>query len=310
VNRRQQQPHDARAALAQRREATAGGAASERSDVEKDARRQLDAMTAEFQAAMPRGREAVQLVRDAKTALSRNPDLALVDRDSLLGAFMTCAQLALRPNVPALGEAYVLPFWDRDKGHKVAQLVIGYQGLINLGMRTPVMRSIIARTVLDEDEFDVDYGVDERLVHRPAMFRKDYIEDPMHEPAAVAYYTIWRTTNGGYGYWVMSRAQVERHRQKHSKSPNSPAWRNHFDAMGRKTTIRQGAPYFPKSAELEVALQVDEGVRLNWSPDAKAEDVSQHIDGDWSEGPSGEQADAGERPPVGDWPSVATPPPS
>ena len=87
---------------------------------------QIQSMEKQFALAMPKGMEAQQLVRDALTCLRQTPDLALCTPASVLGSLMTCAQLGLRPGV--LGHAYLLPFYDKRAGGKVAQLVVGYQG--------------------------------------------------------------------------------------------------------------------------------------------------------------------------------------
>src|SRR5690606_34476319 len=146
---------DAKSALALRKEN--GGVA--KNNLADDIRR----METEFQAAMPKGKEAAQLIRDAITALRTTKNLDKCDSKSVLGSLMTCAQLGLRPGV--LGHAWVMPFWSsKDRCHH-AQLIIGYQGMIELAHRSPAVASIIARQVHERDTFDVDYGVADTLVH-------------------------------------------------------------------------------------------------------------------------------------------------
>lgn len=316
MNRRAPQP-DAGAALAQRREngSTDQGTTSLRQWIEKTA--------PEFQRAMPRGREADQLVRDAITCLRSVDKLVQCDRDSVLGALMTCAQLGLRPQV--LGQAYILPFFNRrandGRGGFNAQLIVGYQGLIDLAMRSGLIDSIVARTVYEDDVFEVDYGLDSRLVHRPAMFRDGYVEDPDRDPQARAYYAIVRYKGGGSAFWVMSKAQATRHARRYTKQKTrdgdlSGVWRDNFDEMAMKTCVRLLAKFMPKSVEfaaLTRGLQVDEGVRLNYSPNADAAEVTRpvreyDIDGE-AEPVSGPPAPAAteEPPPVEDWPAVTQP---
>lgn len=306
---RRQQP-DARAALAQRREN--GDATPAKADI----RSRIEKLTPEFQRAMPRGREAAQLVRDALTCLRTVRDLDKCSSDSILGALMTCAQLGLRPGV--LGQAYVLPFWDGRNGGHQATFVAGYQGLIDLAMRSDRVDSIIARTVYDDDVFDVDYGLDARLIHKPAMFRDGYIEDPTRDPGARAYYAVVKYKGGGSTFWCMSKAQVTRHAKRYSKQKDHEGnlrgpWKNEFDSMACKTTIRLLSKFMPKSPEfaaLLTGLQVDEGVRLNYSPDAQPDEVTQqsddYIDGEFAEPPV-EPPHDDTPPPVEDWPPVAEP---
>jgi recombination protein RecT len=125
---------------------------------------QIQAMEKQFALAMPKGMEAQQLVRDALTCLRQTPDLAQCTPASVLGSLMSCAQLGLRPGV--LGHAYLLPFYDKRAGGKVAQLVVGYQGLVELAHRSGQIQSLIARTVYENDEFEVDYGLEDKIVHK------------------------------------------------------------------------------------------------------------------------------------------------
>lgn len=309
---RQRQQPDARTALAQRREN--GDAGQPKTDI----RGRIEKLTPEFQRAMPRGREAAQLVRDALTCLRTTRDLDKCGSESILGALMTCAQLGLRPGV--LGQAYVLPFWDRNandgRGGHNATLVVGYQGLVDLALRSGRLDDLIARTVYADDVFDVDYGLDARLIHKPAMFRDGYYENPDQDPAARAYYAVVRYRGGGSAFWAMSRVQVERHAKRYSKQKTREGalkgpWRDEFDGMAMKTCIRQLAKFMPKSPEFAALLQgiqVDEGVRLNYSPDATPEEttrpVEDYIDGEVAEPPASEPV-GDEPPPMEEWPEVA-----
>ena len=130
-------------------------------------RTSIQNMEHQFALAMPKGVEAAQLVRDALTSIQRNPKLAECDRFTVLGGLMTCAQLGLRPGV--LGHAWLLPFWNAKNRRFEAQLVIGYQGYAELANRSGQIKSMIARTVYSNDHFSIEYGLDDKLVHRPAM---------------------------------------------------------------------------------------------------------------------------------------------
>lgn len=266
-------PVDAKSALATRREN--GGAA------ENPLFNQIRNMRDEFQLAMPRGAEAVQLVRDALTALRMTKNLAKCDTTSVLGSLMTCAQLGLRPGV--LGHAWLLPFWtskhhqgDDGKwigGYK-AQLVIGYQGMIELAHRSGKISSLIARTVYAGDDFSVDYGVADTLVHKPNLTGE------RGEP--IAYYAIVKFTTGGYSFFVMSHRDMERYRDRHAtaKDRNGKVfgpWVEHFEGMAHKTCVRQLSKYMPKSTELAQALEVDEGFRVDASRLVDPAEVTEHV---------------------------------
>ena len=233
---------------------------------------QIRAMESQFQMAMPRGAEAAQLVRDAITAIRQTPQLAECDAPSVLGSLMTCAQLGLRPGV--LGHAYLLPFWDSKAGHRRAQLVIGYQGLVELAHRSGQIKSLIARTVYKNDLFEVDYGLDDRLVHKPTM------TGPKGNP--IAYYAVAKFNSGGHAFYVMSHYEMEEYRDNHATAKTRDGrvvgpWRDHFEGMAHKTTVRQLAKWMPKSTDLGRAIEVDNSVRVDLTP--AAVDYPEHVDG-------------------------------
>jgi recombination protein RecT len=301
-NGRATQP-DARAALATRREN--GGAAH------NDLASTIRGMEAQFQLAMPRGAEATQLVRDALTALRTNPKLGECEQASVLGSLMTCAQLGLRPGV--LGHAWLLPFWDKKARIHKSQLVIGYQGLIELAHRSGQIKSLIARTVYANDEFDVDYGIADTLVHKPALF------GDRGEP--IAYYAVAKFVSGGYAFMVITHTEMLAYRDRHATARTREGkvfgpWVDHFEGMAHKTCVRQLAKYMPKSTELAVAIAADEGVRIDLTPTTGPEEATEHpvYEGEVVDPTSGPPAPSEvsdglpvEDPPADEWPQVAQP---
>lgn len=236
-----------------------------------------------FAQAAPRGMEARQIVRDVMTALSTTPKLAECDQRSVLGAAMTAAQLGLRVGV--LGHSWILPFWDNrfewvdDSGRKRvggfrAQLIIGYKGLVSLAHRSNMVASLSARTVFAKDHFDVEYGLNERLTHKPATGDRG-------EP--VGYYAVVRLTNGGSTFWHMTHAEVEHHRDRYAMAKKKDGtivgpWRDNFEAMAHKTCVRGLAKFMPQNTDLATALAVDDTVRMDIDPTADAVHVSHHIE--------------------------------
>lgn len=227
-----------------------------------DLKAQIKSMETQFQLAMPRGVEAAQLVRDAMTVLSANPKLAECEPKSVLGALMTCAQLGLRPGV--LGQAWVIPF--KGKG----QLVIGYQGLMALAHRSGDIASTRAQIVYERDHFDYEYGLDDRLVHKP--FRGG------DRGPAVAYYCVVKTKAGGVLWDVLERADAEAHRDKFAMARSGGKiigpWVDHFDAMALKTVIMRVLKLAPRSTELVQAMRVDDSVRVDLTPTTDPTEVS------------------------------------
>ncbi|MET8430060.1 recombination protein RecT [Nocardia sp. NPDC004860] len=238
--------------------------ATQNTPVKKDdLRSNIEKMEQQFAMAMPRGMEAAQLVRDAITCLKQNPKLAQCEQMSVLGSLMTCAQLGLRPGV--LGHAWLLPFWDgKSRGYK-AQLVVGYQGLVELAHRSGKVSSLIARTVYSNDVFDVDYGLEDRLVHKPNLKGS--------RGEIVAFYAIAKFTTGGHAFLVMTYDEMIEYRQENATAKTKEGkvfgpWIDNFEGMAHKTCVRQLAKWMPKSTDLARAIEHDEAVRIDLSPDA------------------------------------------
>lgn len=234
---------------------------------------QLERMLPEFEAAMPRGREATQLVRDAMTCLRTIKNLDRCDPESFLGALMTCAQLDLRPGVASLGHAWPLPYWDNARKGYRAQLIVGYKGYIELGYRSGRLAGIASRVVREGEEFSIEYREDgDRLVHKPSY------RGLRGEP--VCFYSVARVVNGGYSLTdPMSVEEMQQHRDAHAPRDRYGKivgpWTDNFVPMGRKTMILRNFALLPKSAEMVTAMQADNGIRVDLTPTADAGEVTE-----------------------------------
>lgn len=222
----------------------------------------IDRMQREFEMAQPKGMEAVQLIRDAQTCIRMTPKLAECDHASVLGSLMTCAQLGLRPGV--LGQAYLLPLWNGRNRRMEAQLILGYQGLLELVHRSDRITMIAARRVYENDEFRLDYGLEEdTLIHRPP------VEGPRGR--VVKWYAIARFKGGGYAITdPMTRQEMEEHRDRYAMAKKKDGtivgpWVTQFEEMADKTILRQLVKTLPKSPELVRAITHDGAVRQDYS---------------------------------------------
>lgn len=263
-------------------------------------RTSIQNMEHQFALAMPKGVEAAQLVRDALTSIQRNPKLAECDRFTVLGGLMTCAQLGLRPGV--LGHAWLLPFWNAKNRRFEAQLVIGYQGYAELANRSGQIKSMIARTVYSNDHFSIEYGLDDKLVHRPAMTEDRGIP--------IGYYAIVKTVSGGYAFEYMTQIEVEKHRDKFAMAKTKQGqvvgpWRDNFEQMAQKTVFLRLKRWMPKSTDLVNAIEADNSVRVDLEPASDLVHVSEPVyaetvDYETGEVTGGDDGIPTEEPPVED----------
>lgn len=231
---------------------------------------QIRSMENQFALAMPKGLEAAQLVRDALTSLRQTPKLAECTPQSVLGSLMSCAQLGLRPGV--LGHAWILPYWDKKSRTNVAQLIVGYKGVVELAYRSDKIASIVGRTVYEGDTFDVEYGLDDKLIHKPALTGER--KNP------IAHYAMVKLANGGASFWVMTEDEMQAWRRRYAPTNREGQtvgpWVSDYEAMARKTCLLRLAAWLPKSTELAYAIEVDNGVRTNVDPSASISDVTYH----------------------------------
>lgn len=221
---------------------------------------------AEIAKALPNALSPERFTRILLTAINSQPNLMRCDALSLLAAGMQCAALGMEPNTP-LQHCWLLPFENRREERFDVQFVLGYQGMIELALRSPQVLSVAAKPVYANDVFEYDEGVADLLIHKRDI---DGEKGPIR-----CYYALAHLIDGGH-YWRINRLdEIEEHRQM-SKSPNSPAWRDHPLPMALKTCVRIAWPYIPKSAEAAAALHADESVGRydQWfDPDGKAIDT-------------------------------------
>ena len=214
-------------------------------------------MKGEIAKALPSVITPERFTRIVTSAISTTPQLANTTPQSFLGAMMTAAQLGLEPNTP-LGQAYLLPY--KNKGVLECQFQLGYKGLIDLAYRSGQVTIIQAHEVRENDTFEYSFGLEPSLRHIPA--RSDRGE-------VICYYAMFRTRDGGFGFEVMSREDVEAHARRYSKSYSSgfSPWTTNFDEMAKKTVLKKCLKYAPLKSDFVRAVTSDETIKTEIAPD-------------------------------------------
>ena len=188
--------------------------------------------------------KAMRFMSAVVYSVRKTPKLMLCERESLLEAFMTCAEYQLYPS-QASGEAYVIPYADK------AQFQLGYQGIITLLYRAGV-QAIRSQIVYEKDAFNYQEGLETLLEHKPFM------NGDRGKPIAV--YAI-AVVNGISIFKVMTESDVMKFKQfSKSKDTKFTPWNPENDpglAMWAKTCIKQLAKTLPKNDELVEAFEKD-----------------------------------------------------
>lgn len=209
----------------------------------------IQAMEPQIRKALPSVITPERFTRMVLTALSSTPKLQTCTPQSFLGAMMQAAQLGVEPNTP-LGQAYLIPYGN------VCQFQLGYKGLIDLAYRSGEVSSIQSHEVHEGDEFSFEYGLEPKLKHIPAQKDRGNV---------IMYYAVLKLKNGGVGFEVMSREDVEKFAMKKSKAYRSGPWQTDFDEMAKKTVLKKVLKYAPLKTEFARAVATDETVKSTLS---------------------------------------------
>jgi recombinase, phage RecT family len=224
----------------------------------KNMKQWIKMMEPQIAKALPSVITAERFTRMALTAISTNPKLANCTPQSFMGALMNAAQLGLEPNTP-LGQAYLIPFKNGKTGNLETQFQIGYKGLIDLAHRSGEFQRIEAKAVYEKDEFSYEFGLNADLVHKP------YIGEDRGK--VIFYYGIFRLVNGGFGFEIMSVADVEAHAKKFSQSFNNGPWKTNFDEMAKKTVLKKVLKYAPIRADFARQITEDNSIKTDIKSD-------------------------------------------
>ncbi len=194
--------------------------------------------------ALPKVMTPERFSRMVLTALTKTPKLADCTPQSFIGSMLTAAQLGLEPNTP-LGQAYLIPY-----GNK-CEFQIGYKGLLELAHRSGEIKTLEARCVYENDEFNIEYGLNPNLIHKPCFKDKGEL---------IGVYAVYHLNNGGYAFEFMNKTEIEEHRNQYSKAYKraDSAWSTDFEAMAKKTVIKRLLKYAPLKTEFVRAVVEDE----------------------------------------------------
>jgi recombination protein RecT len=243
----------------------------------------LEKFKGEIVRALPKHLSGDRMCRIALTEFRKNPKLAACDPKSVFAAVIQASQLGLE--VGLMGEASLVPFGSE------CQLIPGYVGLMKLAMNTGKITDIYAHSVRENDSFEIVYGLERTMRHKPLMDRSFPADDSIRGEI-VGYYAVAVFADGKKTFQAMSNSDVLKIRDSSKgykaskKFGKVSTWDEHPEAMGIKTVIRRLCKYLPKSPELASALEldnitdttghqritVDDAVNNTWTPDYAVDD--------------------------------------
>ena len=152
----------------------------------------------------------------------------------------------------------MIPF--QNKGVLECQFQLGYKGLINLAYRNDQLQTIQAQCVYANDQFEYELGLEPKLNHKPCIGERGEL---------VAVYALFKLQNGGYGFEVMSKNDIDEHAKKYSKAVNSSysPWKTAYSEMSMKTVVKKVLRFAPLKTDFLRAIASDETVKTELSVD-------------------------------------------
>lgn len=178
--------------------------------------------------------------KSALSVYSLDASLQECEPTTFISAMLECARLDLEPN-NILGQAYLVPLCV-DGVNKV-EFQIGYKGMIELAYRSGKVKNLYANEVRVNDEFYIDYGLEHKLIHKP------FLGGDRGE--VIGYYAVYKMDNMGDSFTFMTRDEILNHSKKYSRSLGNNLWETEFDAMAKKTVLKQLLKYAPLSIEVQ-----------------------------------------------------------
>lgn len=191
--------------------------------------------------------------------ISKNSQLKKATLESNLQAVMNVAQIGLSLN-PTLKQAYLVPRTANKNGQWVVEthLEPSYQGLCKLVTDTGSAKSISAHLVYDGDIFEPSLGTDVQIKHIPKFESKDlkfaYMVAILSDDSKMVEIM---TKNDLYEI----RERSESYKAYKSGRLKSCVWISDEGEMCRKTVLRRGIKYLPKTDlwdKLGEAVSLDE----------------------------------------------------
>ncbi len=192
-------------------------------------------------ATLPSHLNDARFLESAARCCIDNPGLLDCTRVSLFMSIAEAASMGLELG-ESLGLAYLVPF--KNRGVSEATLVPGWKGIKELAYRSEKLAVFDWCVVRPNDEFDFEKGTEQFLKHKPASGQS---EDWTHV------WAMGETVYGGKRFEVMTRSEVESHRNKFSKGwkRQGSAWLSNPEAMALKTVALRCLRLLPMSAEAQ-----------------------------------------------------------
>lgn len=222
-------------------------------------------------------KDSQRFISSVVSAVQTNPTLSECTNASILSAALLGHSLNL-PQSPQIGMFYMVPFKNKKKvkdsnGKEVtvevseATFQLSYRGMIQLAMRSGQYKAMNV-TDIREGELVSYNPIEDSYEFKPET---DYAKRSALK--IVGYYAFFEMINGFKKGIYWTKEQLDAHAKKYSASYrngwSSSIWKSDFDAMAKKTMLRQLiSKWGIMSVDMEKAYVGDQAViREDGTPD-------------------------------------------
>lgn len=210
-------------------------------------RQLLDKSKGQLAKVLPNVMDAERAMRIALTVCQRQPQLLECHPLSVVACVMLAGELGLELSGP-LGQCFMIPRKNKHTKRLEATFQVGYRGFQKLAYNSGKVISLPMRAVYSNDDFDISYGTDSRIHHKPCV-KGD-------RGVPIGYYCIANLSPMGQDFEYMSHPDMVKHRAKYAEE--NPIWDTDFEPMALKTVVRKLCKRLPVSAQLVKAAGYDE----------------------------------------------------
>lgn len=185
-----------------------------------------------------------RVIRMALMAAHKNPAILHCSQESVVFSVVQIAAWGLE-----IGRtAHLVPFKD------TCQPIPDYKGLVQMAIQSGEVMSVTGRVVREGDEFDFEFGLEEKLYHKPKLGNTGDI---------IYAYAVLTLPDGSKKFEVMTRAEIEKVRNS-SRAGTSGPWVSWYDQQAIKTVIKRVLKTVPLSERVHDLIEAD---NVEYQPD-------------------------------------------
>lgn len=184
-------------------------------------------------------------IQVALMAVERDNQIRRCSIESIYLALMDAAACGLLPDRI---EGVIVKY----KGQAVFMPMV--RGLIRAMLRCRDVGKVEAKARREGDDWEIEYGTEQRLRHVPKNIGTSKSFDPSVEGA---WMMVWWLNGAPPTFVDVTRVDVEKARRT-SRAPQSGAWKTWYDQMACKVAIHRGSKYVDLNARARLAIELDQ----------------------------------------------------